>query len=145
MVVVDGNSTSSFDLSLLHGQLHVKVHFWVLLWFWFNRKVAFAMDCIVGHKNSSMFSSFFSATSVISSNVSTCSYFTCCHNSNNKPMVKCYNINALILAKIVLIFSWPCVLEHPWSLLCNVIVLSLYSFTNFKILYFNWPSSIIKF
>jgi hypothetical protein len=79
-----------------------------------------------------MFTSFFSTTSVASSNVVDCSYLTCYCNFENRPMVKCSSTNALIPAKIGLVLSWPCALRHPWSLFCNFIVLSLYSLTNFK-------------
>jgi hypothetical protein len=60
-------------------------------------------------------------------------------------MVKCSNTNALILAKIGSILSWPCALKHPWSLFYNVIVISLYFFTDFKAPCFNWLNSSIKF
>jgi hypothetical protein len=55
-------------------------------------------------------------------------------------MVKSFSTNALILAKIGLIPS-----QHPWSLFYNVIVLSLYFFTNFKALCSSWFSSSVKF
>jgi hypothetical protein len=92
-----------------------------------------------------MFPSFFSAISIISSNVSACSYLTYCRSSDNRLMMKCSNINALILTKIESIPSWPCALRHPWSLLCNVIVFSLYSLSDSKALYFSWFNSNIKF
>ncbi len=105
----------------------------------------FTMDYIVGRGTSSMLTSLFSTTSVASSNIAACSYLTWCRNFNNRPMVKCYSTNALTLAKIGSVPSWPCALRHPWSLFCNVIVLSLYSLTDSKAPCFSWPSSSIKF
>jgi hypothetical protein len=107
--------------------------------------IVFTMDCTVGHGTSSMFTSFFSATFAISLNVIAYSYLTCCRSSNNKPMVKCSSINALIPTKIESVPSWPCALRHLWSLFCNVIVFSLYSLTDSKAPYFSWLNSSIKF
>jgi hypothetical protein len=97
----------------------------------------FAMDYTINCGTSSMFSSFFSATSVASSNVSTYSCITCYRNSDKKPMVKYSNTYALIPTKISLVPSWPYALKHPWSLFCNVIVFSLYYFIDYIIPCFN--------
>jgi hypothetical protein len=105
----------------------------------------FHMDYIVDRKIFFTFSCFFFVTFVISLNVSTCSFFTYSHDSDNKPMLKCFNTNVLILTKIGSVFSWLYTLKHPWNLLYNVIVLFLYSFTNHKTSCFSWFSSSIKF
>jgi hypothetical protein len=60
-------------------------------------------------------------------------------------MVKCSITNALIPAKIISVPSWTYALRHPWSLFCNVIVLSLYSLIDFKAFYLSWFNSSIKF
>jgi len=94
--------------------------------------IVLTMDCIVGRGTSLMFSSFFSATFAISSNVSTSSYLTYCRTFNNNLMVKCFSTSALILTNIRIIHLWPYALRHLSNLFCNFIVFSFCFFTNFK-------------
>jgi hypothetical protein len=57
------------------------------------------MDYIISCGTSSIYL-FFPTTSIVSSNISACSCFTCCHIFANKPVVKCFSINALSHQKL---------------------------------------------